>query len=274
MSLAVHRFRPRRTWRHAISWLGVAVAGVAGVGITAPVALADTVVGTCTIRVPNPWPLEPLTSCPGADLRGADLHGVNFVGANLKGADLSGGNLEGANIHLADLSGAKLNNVNLKDSYGLTVVLHSADLSGTDITRGYWLAADLSNTKLVGANLTDTDLAGANLAAADLTGANLSGANLTSTLLVPSVIYTDADQSGTAAVTWPAPANLPGTVFEGCDRTSGDRFPVGQTLVNCTVNSAGGRGTGTFSVHVNPPPTETPNPPIVEPGEGSSLFGS
>jgi len=58
-----------------------------------------------------------------------------------------------------------------------------------------------------------------------------------------------------------------------CD-TSGDRFPVGQTLVNCKVNSAGGRGTGTFSVHINPPPTETPDPPIIQPGEGSGLFRS
>ena len=83
-----------------------------------------------------------------ADLRGADLSGVNLRGASLSFA----------NLRVADLSGANLSDANLRD----------ANLSD----------ANLRDANLSGANLSDADLRGTNLSDANLSGANLSGANL------------------------------------------------------------------------------------------------
>ena len=85
-----------------------------------------------------------------ADLRNADLCGVNLrdadlCGANLCSADLCGANLCGANVRSADL--------------------RSADLCGAD---------------LCGANLRNADLCGVNLCSADLCGADLLGTNVRS----------------------------------------------------------------------------------------------
>ena len=83
-----------------------------------------------------------------ADLRKADLRGINLIGGNLRESDLRGVNLIGINLTGADLSGADLSNANL--SY--------ADLSGADLSN-----ANLENTDLRNANLWNSDLANANL---------------------------------------------------------------------------------------------------------------
>jgi len=90
---------------------------------------------------------------PGADLRDANLYGVDLGGANLRGANLRGANLGGANLR-----GANLRDANLGGA-----ILRGADLWGADL----W-----------GANLRDANLGGANLRGANLRGANLRGANL------------------------------------------------------------------------------------------------
>jgi hypothetical protein len=82
------------------------------------------------------------TSCPGADLSGA-----NLASADLSGADLSTANLEGTS------------------------------LSGANLTR-----ANLSGAQIVDTDLSDADLTGANLTGATITGTNLAGATLCGTI--------------------------------------------------------------------------------------------
>jgi hypothetical protein len=81
----------------------------------------------------------------GADLRGVDLSDEDLRGADLRGADLSNANLRGADLDDADLS--------------------DASLSG----------ANLSYAHLSGANLSGADLCGAHLGGASLKGADLDG---------------------------------------------------------------------------------------------------
>lgn len=87
--------------------------------------------------------LQPYAQCEGADLQGADLHGMQLIYANFAGANLNQATLAGANLSFANLAKARL-----------------------------------QITTLAGANLTD-----ASLAFADMPGANLGGANLTGATL-------------------------------------------------------------------------------------------
>lgn len=118
-----------------------------------------------------------------ANLKGADLSGVNFREhdlrkANLKGvklcdSNLNNANIQGSNLAKADLSGAQfqgadLQNVNLWETKLTGTVLASADLSG----------ANLGFAELRGADLEEAILWGANLSMADLTMANFKGAQL------------------------------------------------------------------------------------------------
>ena len=61
-----------------------------------------------------------------ANLRGADLRGVNLYGVDLRGVNLYEADLRGANLYEADLRGADLSRVNLRG-----VGLCGADLRGT-----------------------------------------------------------------------------------------------------------------------------------------------
>ena len=91
-----------------------------------------------------------------ADLAGANLRAANLPGVNLAEADLREANLRGANLIGADLRGANL---------------RGADLRG----------ANLPGVNLVGADLREANLRGANLAKADLGKANLANVNLIAT---------------------------------------------------------------------------------------------
>jgi Pentapeptide repeats (8 copies) len=113
-----------------VSWIAIAVAATALVaGCGGSSGVPDSVNG-CAI--------EPGTSCPNADLAGADLEGADLSRATLSGADLTATNLSDANLS----------------------------------------EANLSNAKIVGANLSDADLTSANLTGADISGTNLDGATL------------------------------------------------------------------------------------------------
>lgn len=90
------------------------------------------------------------------NLRGADLHGVNFQGADLSQTDLCGADLRGAILSYA--------------------CLYQASLRGADL-RG----ADLNQADLVKANLTGADLQGV-----WLEGTILQDANLSETCLDPT----------------------------------------------------------------------------------------
>ncbi len=87
-------------------------------------------------------------------------------------------NLSGADLRDADLSGIDLSYTDLNDAY-----LRNADLSGTDLS-----GADLSGAYLSGANLSGADLHNADLGGAFLLNANLSGACLNETCLCGAIL--------------------------------------------------------------------------------------
>ena len=87
-----------------------------------------------------------LSNCQGANLKYAQLVGVDLTDADLTGANLTD----------ADLSNAYLNGINLSD----------ANLSGARLSD-----SNLTNANLYGANLTNANLTNADLFAAYLTGA-------------------------------------------------------------------------------------------------------
>ncbi len=90
----------------------------------------------------------------GADLRYADLSGVNLIKADLSGADLHYVNLSKANLIVADLSGADLSKAAL-----IEAALVEADLKGANLSGAHLDNADLSGANLRGAhNLTQKQL--------------------------------------------------------------------------------------------------------------------
>ncbi|MGF1588488.1 MAG: pentapeptide repeat-containing protein [Pleurocapsa sp.] len=108
-----------------------------------------------------------VTSLPQRELRISDrasliqeyaLGRTNFRYANLRHADLSGMNLTNINLIEADLSYTNLERTNLTNAK-----LIAANLSNANLTR-----ANLTNAKLTGADLTNTNLDNANLTRANL----------------------------------------------------------------------------------------------------------
>ena len=132
----------------------------------------------------------------GADLRDAELSGVDLRRADLRDAQLAGAALAEADLFRADLAGADLagavlDRADLRES-GLSGTvfagarLRDANLAGASANSGDtgWRGADLrearlAGTDLRGADLRDADLSGADLENADLSAADLRGANLT-----------------------------------------------------------------------------------------------
>ena len=94
-----------------------------------------------------------------ADLRGANLTGVDLTGATLAGVDLTYAALTRAN-------------------------LAGADLTDSHLTRSWLRDADLTRTTLTHAWLCDVDLTGATLRGVDLTNAWLEDAELTTQQLL------------------------------------------------------------------------------------------
>jgi uncharacterized protein YjbI with pentapeptide repeats len=144
-----------------------------------------------------------------ANLRGIDLRSRRFYGADLSGADLSGADLRDANmygadlrhayLHGADLRGANLGGANLGNAFLGGADLRGAALRGANLAWSYLGRADLSDADLIGANLahcggqkarldradlTDADLIHADLANASLVGVSLAGARFRRTNLI------------------------------------------------------------------------------------------
>ncbi|MGH3300865.1 MAG: Ig-like domain repeat protein [Streptosporangiaceae bacterium] len=86
--------------------------------------------------------------------------------------NLSGANLSGGYFAYAPLAGANLAGSNLKNT-----VFIGASLTGASLSRSNFAGANLTNANLTGANLSRSNFAGANLTNANLTGANLSYSN-------------------------------------------------------------------------------------------------
>ena len=77
-----------------------------------------------------------------ADLRGADLCGVDLREADLRGADLCEADLRDADLRGADLSGADLSGADLRDAY-----LNSADLSSAYLDKTYYQVVRIGSRK-------------------------------------------------------------------------------------------------------------------------------
>jgi len=129
---------------------------------------------------------------PRACLEDADLSGAKLQGANLAGATLLRANFSGANMRMANLAGANL--------------AGKMDLSGVDLT-----GANLAGAKLMGANFSGATLTGANLAGADARNANFTGADLTNAITAGALLD-GANMSG--AVIRQTPSRPQTTVAE------------------------------------------------------------
>lgn len=140
-------------------------------------------------------------SFAGADLRNADLHGLNLKSIDLKYANLENANLEGVKLDNAELQHANMIGTNLNFASLIQVNLIGAKLNWAKINEVNFQSAsldsaDLSNSTLVNTNLdgvffVQTILSNANLMKvvlsnsymlnADMSNCNLSGAMLTKT---------------------------------------------------------------------------------------------
>jgi uncharacterized protein YjbI with pentapeptide repeats len=121
-----------------------------------------------------------------ANLNGADLSGTDLSLATLNGANLNGTHLTAANLSMADLRGAHLNEANLSEANlrGIDLslaTLNGANLNGADLGNTDMREANLRGAHLNAANLREANLFVANLRGATLRGADLRGANLDTT---------------------------------------------------------------------------------------------
>lgn len=108
------------------------------------------------------------TSLENAILKNANLYDVNLENANLQYADLRHANLYSANLENANLNGADLLFANLR----------YADLKKVNLKGATLINADLRHANLRHANLEDANLYGVALLGADLSDANLCGVEL------------------------------------------------------------------------------------------------
>lgn len=128
-----------------------------------------------------------------ADLRGANLEGMNLRGAVLRGANLDSAKLCRVNLSDADLASANmrdvnlwcadLRDVNLKHANLYCVKLRCADLAGADLSYANLGLADLRCANLSRAFLCNTNLEGARFYSASLLSACLKNANLKDAVL-------------------------------------------------------------------------------------------
>ncbi|MEQ9238406.1 pentapeptide repeat-containing protein [Coleofasciculus sp. E2-BRE-01] len=136
----------------------------------------------------------------GANLREAQLQGVNFEHANLQGAILKKANLKKASFYNTNLQGA-----HLWKAYFQEANFMEANLQGAILSNATMQKAKLWGTKLQGASLTIANLEEADLSQADLNRANLQGANFMGAKL-QEVNF--------------AESNLQGTKLQGADLTN------------------------------------------------------
>ena len=124
-----------------------------------------------------------------ADLREANLIGVNLRGADLREANLIGVNLRGAYLSKANLSEADLSGADLKRADLSGADLRGAALRGVNLRYADLIHVDLRYVNLIGADLTGAKLLEANLSKADLTGAILRDAYLNYTNLTQTILF-------------------------------------------------------------------------------------
>lgn len=140
---------------------------------------------------------------PNANLSGANLSNTDLTGASMYGVDLRGANLEGATLPVGSLlSDARIDehtNIDVPEQYDVmddgTLRYNSADAIARDQARREteppdFSFKDLSGQDLTGRNMVKNKLTYTNLTGANLTNADLQDANLMGTNL------TDANLDG------------------------------------------------------------------------------
>ncbi|HKQ03861.1 MAG TPA: toll/interleukin-1 receptor domain-containing protein [Blastocatellia bacterium] len=83
----------------------------------------------------------------GANLRDADLSGVNFFITDLIGANLSDARLYGVDFTVADLSGANLSGAGIRDGKFLRTTLRDANFAIAIMSENSFAETDLSSAK-------------------------------------------------------------------------------------------------------------------------------
>jgi uncharacterized protein YjbI with pentapeptide repeats len=144
---------------------------------------SGSIVGTPT-ALPSSWRLlNGYLIGPSADLRNADLTGLDLRWVAVESMQISGANFTNARVgnadfRTSDLSGVLFKNTDLVGMRCTFCNLDSMDFSGADLT-----SASLYKATFVGSNLTETNFTNATLDSASvksaaLTGGNFTGANL------------------------------------------------------------------------------------------------
>lgn len=133
------------------------------------------------------------TSCPGADLSGADLASADLSGADLSTATLEGTNLSGANLTKANLSGAQIVDTDLSD----------ADLTGANLTGATITGTNLAGATLCGTIRTDgtTDDTSCPPPSTDTTDTTSADAEVT-TFVVGDLMCPEDSSDGSITVSW------------------------------------------------------------------------
>jgi uncharacterized protein YjbI with pentapeptide repeats len=188
------RGSPRRL-RFSIACTLVVVVFVALATVDASSAFADSTINGCTI-VAQPTPRH-FTNCPGADLSGVNLSGVDLSFANLRGANLVGADLTFAVLRRANLSNSSLARCVLQPDFSVQCA-----------------AADLSHANLTLASLTGAQLFGANLTGAEMRAANLSEASLVICFFTLNGSRCERARFDSADLTF---ARLTGAVTSSCE---------------------------------------------------------
>lgn len=158
----------------------------------------------CTI-VPNPTPAN-FTNCPGADLSGDNVPGIDLQFADLAGADLSGSILTGWIAEDANLAGANLTGVDGQGNYtganlknaGISGSLGGSTFVNTNLTEASMVGgSNYDSSDFTGANLTDTSMSGSGFDGDNFTNANLTSANMSGGFFNSADIFSGTTWSGT-----------------------------------------------------------------------------
>jgi len=116
--------------------------------LTMGTLLGDDLIDTCrrllSAQVVGDCALNFRGSCPGADLRGAQLIDVDMSEMNLSGADLRGANLSGAimpfvNLRGANLDGARFDNAQLYGVNLLGASITGTSFAGAELRSATWI---------------------------------------------------------------------------------------------------------------------------------------